>query len=102
MTRQLSGPLGKRLFRRRGALVSAARSHGASKVRVFGSVARGEESDGSDVDLLVDLPPGMGLFGLARLRSDLEAIVGAPVDVIPASDLKPEIKVQVAQEIVVL
>ena len=100
--RQLSGPLGRRVQRRRDALVAAAQSHGASNLRVFGSVAWGEDGPSSDIDLLADLPAGMGLFGLGRLRADLEAIVDAPVDVIPASDLKPDIRATVADELIAL
>jgi uncharacterized protein len=100
--RQLSGPLGRRVQRRRDALVATAQSHGASNLRVFGSVARGEDGPSSDIDLLADLPAGMGLFGLGRLRADLEAIVDAPVDVIPASDLKPDVRARVAEELIAL
>ena len=51
-------PLGRRLRRSRTAVLAAARRHGASNVRVFGSVARGEDGPDSDVDLVVDLAPG--------------------------------------------
>ncbi len=69
---RLSGPVGQRVRRRRRDLIAAARAHGVSGLRVFGSVARGEERPDSDVDLIADLPPGMSLFGLARLHSELE------------------------------
>jgi uncharacterized protein len=46
----------------------------------------------SDVDLLVDLPPGLGLFGLGRVQADLEAILGTRVDLVPAQDLKPGVR----------
>ena len=46
-----------------------------TNLRVFGSVARGEDRPDSDVDLLVDLPPHMGLLGLGRVQADLEAIL---------------------------
>ena len=100
--RRLSGRLGRRVQRRRDALVAAAQSHGASNLRVFGSVARGEDGPSSDIDLLADLPAGMSLFGLGRLRADLEAIVDAPVDVIPASDLKPDVRARVVEELIAL
>ena len=45
-----------------------------------------------NLDLLADLPPGMGLFGLGRVQADLEAILGSPVDLVPASDLKPGVR----------
>jgi predicted nucleotidyltransferase len=69
---------------------------------VFGSVARGEERPDSDVDLLGELPTGMGLFGLGRLQSDLEAVVGLPVDLIPAGDLKPNLRGRVVADLVPL
>jgi len=56
---------------------------------VFGSVARGQDRPDSDVDLLADLPPGMGLLGLGRVQAELEAILGSPVDLVPAGDLEP-------------
>lgn len=97
---RLNGPLGRRLRRNRDALVAAVRTHGGSNLRVFGSVARGEEGPNSDVDLLVDLPPGMGLFGLGRLRTNLEAIIGAPVDVVPAADLKPDVGLRISEDLI--
>jgi len=59
----LSGPVGHVVRQKRRELVAAAEAHGASHVRVFGSVARGEDGADSDVDLLVDLPRGLGLLG---------------------------------------
>jgi predicted nucleotidyltransferase len=51
-------------------------------VRVFGSVARGDETADSDVDLLVDFPAGeRGLFPLLKLAGEVEQLVGRPVDV---------------------
>jgi predicted nucleotidyltransferase len=62
---------------------AAAEAVGAGNVRVFGSVARGEETPESDVDLLVDFPAGeRGLFPLLRLADEMEEIVGRPVDVV--------------------
>jgi uncharacterized protein len=54
----------------------AAAAHDVTNLRVFGSVARGEDRPGSDVDLLVDLPPDIGLLGLGRVQAELEAILG--------------------------
>jgi predicted nucleotidyltransferase/DNA-binding XRE family transcriptional regulator len=95
----LSGPVGRIVRQRRRELIAAAQAHGASHVRVFGSIARGEDRPGSDVDLLVDLPPGLGLLGFGRLLDDLERILdGAKVDLVPAADLKPEIRDRVERE----
>jgi predicted nucleotidyltransferase len=53
-----------------------------SNLRVVGSVARGEDNEGSDVDFLVDLASGATLFDLGGLHEDLEDLLGIPVDVI--------------------
>jgi len=60
-------------------------------VRVFGSVARGQDTADSDVDLLVDLAPGTGLLGLGRLEHDLNELLGIRVDLVPADDLNPDV-----------
>jgi predicted nucleotidyltransferase/DNA-binding XRE family transcriptional regulator len=86
---RLTGPLGRRVLRERRRLTEVAARHGASNVRIFGSVARGSEGPDSDVDLLVDLAPGTGLLGLGRLERDLAEILQTRVEVVPATDLKP-------------
>lgn len=77
-------------------------AHGADNPRVFGSVARGDDRPDSDVDLLVDLAPDTGLFALGRLQADLERVLGAPVDVVPADGLKPGVRAEVESEAVAL
>jgi uncharacterized protein len=98
--KMLSGPVGRRVRRRRHDLVAAAAARGVSGLRVFGSVARGEDRPDSDVDLLAELPPGMSLFGLARLQAELEAIVGNRVDLVPTADLKPEVRERAGRDLV--
>jgi len=90
--------LGRRLRQRRAALIAAAESHGARNLRVFGSVARGEDGPDSDVDLLVDLAPGTGLFGLATLERELAEILQAHVDLAPAGSLKQQVRVVAERE----
>jgi hypothetical protein len=99
---RLSGPVGQRLRRRRRDVIAAAAARGVTGLRVFGSVARGEDRPGSDVDLLADLPPGMSLFGLARLQAELEAILGTRVDLVPAGDLKPGVRLRAGRDQVAL
>ena len=99
---RLSGPVGQRVRRRRDDIVAAAAAHGVSGLRVFGSVARGEDRPDSDVDLLADLPTGMSLFGLGRVQADLEAIVGTRVDLVPAGDLKPGVGPRAERDLVTL
>lgn len=101
-TAPLSGPLGQRLRRHRRKVKTIAATHGVQHVRVFGSTARGSEGPDSDVDLLVDLPPGAGLFALGRLRRELEDLLGAPVDLVPEDGLKPEVRANVEADLVTL
>ena len=99
---KLSGPVGRQVRRKRQNLVAAAAAHDVTNLRVFGSVARGEDRPDSDVDLLVDLPPDMGLLGLGRVQAELEAILGARVDLVPASDLKPAVRARAERDLVAL
>jgi uncharacterized protein len=99
---RLSGPVGRRVRRRRNDMVAAAAAHGVRNLRVFGSVARGQDRPDSDVDLLVDLPPGLSLFGLGRVQAELEAILGTRVDLVPVQDLKPGVRERVEHELVAL
>ncbi|MFF1529713.1 nucleotidyltransferase domain-containing protein [Cellulomonas sp. NPDC058312] len=83
--------LSRVLGRHRDAIVATAARNGGTNVRVFGSVARGEDGPESDVDLLVDLDPGTSLFDLGRMEVALVEILGRPVDVVPARMLKPRV-----------
>jgi uncharacterized protein len=100
--RRLSGPVGRRVRRHRNDLVAAAAANGFSNLRVFGSVARGEDRPDSDVDLLADFPSGLSLFGLSRVEAELEAILGTRVDLIPAADLKPGVRERVESDLIPL
>ena len=99
---KLSGPVGQRVRRRRQDLIAAAAAYGVTNLRVFGSVARGTDRPDSDLDLLADLPPDMGLFDLGRVQAELEAIVGSQVDLVPASDLKPGVRARADRDLVPL
>lgn len=94
--------LGRQLRQRRTAILRLADKHGASNVRVFGSAARGDDGPSSDIDLLVDLEPGTGLFGLGALRSELSALLGRSVDVVPADGLKAHVATRVEPEAIAL
>jgi predicted nucleotidyltransferase/DNA-binding XRE family transcriptional regulator len=95
-------PLGRRLRRRRTAVLETARRHGASNVRVFGSVARGEDGPESDVDLVVDLAPGTGLVGWATLERELAQVLGTSVDVAPSDSLRPVVRDAIVAEAIPL
>ncbi len=95
-------PLGRRLRRRRRAIIEMAAQRGAQNVRVFGSVARGDDAKSSDVDLLVDLDEGVGLVALAGLKRELTELLGVDIDVVSAQSLKARISDEVLAEAVPL
>ncbi|MBN2114253.1 MAG: nucleotidyltransferase family protein [Acidimicrobiia bacterium] len=88
------------LRRLREEIISAAVRHGASNVRVYGSVARGTSGPDSDIDLLVDMSPGASLLDLAALHLELEDLLGFPVEL--ATDVKPRLRERVYAEAVAL
>jgi predicted nucleotidyltransferase len=71
-------------------------------VRVFGSVARGEADDASDIDLLVDMQAGRSLFDLGGLLVDLRELLGRDIDVVTVRGLKERIRARVLAEAVSL
>ena len=77
---------------RREEILRLAAAHGASNVRVFGSVARGDQTADSDIDLLVDLAPNRSLMDLGGLLVDLQGLLGARVDVATEQMLKPRVR----------
>lgn len=95
-------PLGQRLRRRRKAIIETAEKRRAHNVRVFGSVARGEDTATSDVDLLVDLDAGVGLLDLIGLERELRELLSVDVDVVPAEALKPRMRVRALAEAIPL
>ena len=66
--------------------------------RVFGSTLRGDDGDGSDLDLLVDTLPGTTLLDLGGLQDELQELLGVPVDVLTLKDLPAKFRDTVAQE----
>lgn len=86
----------------RRRIKAAARKHGLRNLRVFGSVARGEASDTSDVDLLVDALPGTSLFDIAGFQDEVEKMLGRKVDVVTPEDLSPAIRVRALADAVPL
>jgi uncharacterized protein len=92
----------KRVLARRDEILRAAARHGASNVRIFGSVARGDASPESDVDVLVDLEPGRSLLDHAALLLELEELLGCPVDVVTERGLRARFRERVLREAVPL
>lgn len=97
-----TGPVGKRLSQKRTEVLALAKAAGVQNLRVFGSVSRGTDRADSDVDLLVDIPHTIGLFGIARLEQELGAVLGTEVDVVPAGSLRAHLRDDVLQEAVPL
>jgi hypothetical protein len=83
-------------------LVAAAEKYGATNVRVFGSVARGEDTPDSDIDILVDLSPRSSLITLGRLEREIRDVLGVPVDVVPAEGLRPAVRAEAEKEAILL
>lgn len=92
------GPQADKLRHQRRQLLNAADRHGVGHLRVFGSLARGEATAESDVDLLVDLKPGHTLLDLAAFRREAGEILDLPVDVATADMLKDRIRDEVLSE----
>lgn len=95
-------PLGRRIRQRRKAVIEAVGRRQARNVRVFGSVARGEDTANSDIDLLVDLNDGVDLLDLIGLERELRERLGVDVDVVPADTLKPRMRALVLSEAIPL
>jgi len=83
---------------KRETILQIARRHGATNVRVFGSVSRGDARADSDVDFLVDLDEGRSLFDLGGLLIDLQTLLGCRVDVVTEKGLRPRVRERVLRE----
>jgi uncharacterized protein len=82
----------------RAALRQVVSRHGLLRPRVFGSVLRGADTDGGDLDLLVDAPPGTTLFRLGGLQVELENLLGVRVDLLTPGDLPSKFRARVLAE----
>lgn len=86
------------LHRKRTQILSIAASYGAHNVRVFGSVARAQADENSDIDFLVEMEAGRSLLDLGGMQSELQSALGCPVDVVTEKALKPRIRSRVLRE----
>ncbi|HEY0552918.1 MAG TPA: nucleotidyltransferase family protein [Thermoanaerobaculia bacterium] len=86
----------------RAEILDLALTHGVRNVRVFGSLARGEGREDSDLDLLVTLGEGRSLLDLVGLKQDLEDLIHRSVDVVTEKALSPYLREQVLSEAVPL
>lgn len=83
---------------KRSAVREAVSRFHTANPRIFGSVLRGDDREGSDLDLLVDALPGTTLFDLGGLQAELEDLLGVRVDVLTPGDLPPKFRQQVLEE----
>ncbi len=90
------------LRQRREDILQIAAKHGARRVRIFGSVARGQADAASDLDLLVEMEPGRSLLDLGGLLMELQDLLGCHVDVVTEKGLRERIRDRVLQEAVAL
>ena len=97
-----SGPRARAL-REQSAQVRAVIKHaGGTKVRVFGSTADGTDRPDSDVDLLFDMRKPLSLMQLSTLERELSELIGARVDLVPESSIRPDLRDRILQQAVPL
>lgn len=82
----------------RAALRDLVALHGLLNARVFGSMARGDANESSDLDLLVDVPPGVSGFAMGALLMDAQDMLGRHVDIVTEAALHPLAREQVLRE----
>ena len=90
------------LLKYKRRILDIAKEHGASNVRVFGSVARNEADSQSDVDIILDLDSGRSLLDLGGLQMDLQDLLGCNVDVVTEVGLKSRLREDILKEAVSL
>ena len=86
------------LQQHREEILDLAAKHGATDVRVFGSAARGDADELSDIDFLVRLIPGRSLFDLGELLMDLQDLLGRRVDIVTERGLRPRMRERVLRD----
>lgn len=90
------------LKNKRNEILDIATRYGARKMRIFGSVLRGEATLNSDVDFLVELETGRSLLDIIAIKQDLEDLLGCKVDVVTEAALSPYIRDEVLGQAVSL
>jgi predicted nucleotidyltransferase len=86
------------LASRRDEVLAVLDQHGATNVKVFGSIARGEDDENSDVDLLVEMPKGIGLFRRIEIELDLEDLLDRRVDLVSPAEVPTRSRSRVLAE----
>lgn len=90
------------LSEKKHEILQSAKRHGARKIRVFGSVARGEAGPQSDIDFLVEMEEGRSLLDLVSFSQELEELLGRRVDVLTDGGISPYLKDQIYSEAIPL
>jgi len=86
------------LIRQKQVIDEIARRHGATNLRIFGSVVRGEEHPGSDVDILVDMAESRGFADYLGLVEELEQLLGRRVEIVMERSLSPHFRPYIMAE----
>ena len=94
--KRMHGPIGRVVFAHLDDLNHFLDERDITNARVFGSVARGDDTEASDLDLLIDVPPGTSLFELVRWQDELAELLGVRVDL--GTDVKTRIRERVEAE----
>ena len=82
----------------REQILALAAARGASRLRVFGSAANGMDREGSDLDLLIDMPMGTSLLQVVGLQLDIQDALGVKVDLCTERELHPTLKPRILAE----
>lgn len=83
---------------KKAEILAVAEKHGAGNVRVFGSVARGEDVEGSDIDLLVSMESDRSLYDLIGLQQEIEKMLGRKTDVLTERSINRYLRERILQE----
>jgi predicted nucleotidyltransferase len=92
--------LSQLIQQKRRQILEIVQGHGASNVRLFGSVARGETTETSDLDLLIEMAPERTLLDIIAIKQDLEELLGCQVDVVTEAAISPYLREKVLLEAV--
>lgn len=99
---RLASPTGCLVAAHRRELNDVLRRHGVTNARIFGSVARGDDHEGSDLDLLVDFAPGTSLVDIIGIQDELESVLGAAVDLVLDKGVKERVRASAEPDLIAL
>ena len=90
------------LKEKREQILAIAERHGAQRIQVFGSLAKGESGKESDVDFLIQLEPGRTLLDIIAMKQDLEDLLGRKVDVLTRGGVSPYLRDEIVSQAISL